>query len=211
MPGSRFQRRFLACSPRGHLCSGPCAIDVSIVHPLAPSVASHSVETGREAVDAMERVKHSKYDRCCNESNVLFAPFVLSTFGQFGVEAERFFHGVTRAARRGVVVDDDLEHPQYRQQLLVCLNREVARQLLKAQLDHVAPNASDLANRPPSPEQDPELTEVQNEYELLDSALAPEVPSSSDTNGPLRAHSGSSLSHPAADIENTQDEARIAG
>ena len=32
---------------------GPSAIDVSIIHPLAPSVACHTIKTGQEAVDAM--------------------------------------------------------------------------------------------------------------------------------------------------------------
>ena len=85
---------------------GPCAIDVSIVHPLAPSTPCCAVKNGSKAVDAMERVKHSKYGQCCNESNVSFIPFVLSTFGLFGAEAERVFHGVTAAARRRAVVDD---------------------------------------------------------------------------------------------------------
>ena len=86
---------------------GPCAIDVSVVHPLAPSVPCHAVKTGREAVESMERVKHSKYDRCCNESNTTLVPFVLSTFVHFGEEAERVSHGVTGALRRRVMMDDD--------------------------------------------------------------------------------------------------------
>ena len=118
---------------------GPCAIDVSIVHPLAPSTSCHAVKTGREAVEAMERVKHSKYDQCCNESNVTLIPFVLSTFGLLGAEAERFFHGVTAAARRRAVVDDIiLERTQYLQQTLISLNREIARQLLQGPLDTAA-------------------------------------------------------------------------
>ena len=97
---------------------GPCAIDVSVVHPLAPSVACHTVKIGQEAVEAMERVKHSKYDQCCNESIVTLVPFVLSTFGLFGAEAERLFHGITAAARRRAVVDDSLvDRAQYLQQL----------------------------------------------------------------------------------------------
>ena len=121
----------------------PCAIDVSVVHPLAPSIPCHTIKTGREAVDSMERVKHSKYDQCCNESNTTLVPFVLSTFGHFGAEAERVFHGVTGALRRRAMIDDDCcERSRCRQQLLIGLNREIARQLLQSPFELAEPSAA---------------------------------------------------------------------
>ena len=44
---------------------GPCAVDVAVVHPLAPSIPCHTVKSGAEAIVAMEGVKHAKYDECC--------------------------------------------------------------------------------------------------------------------------------------------------
>ena len=39
---------------------GPCAIDVSVVRPLASSVHAHTVKTGREAVDASAHLARSQ-------------------------------------------------------------------------------------------------------------------------------------------------------
>ena len=117
---------------------GPCAVDVSVVHPLAPSVPAHTVKTGLEAVVAMEGVKHAKYDECCRQSNVSLTAFVLSTFGMLGDEAERFFRCVSMARRRRWLDEDDpRDARRYMQQLQITLKREVARMLLQGPLDLV--------------------------------------------------------------------------
>ena len=120
----------------------------------------------------MERVKHSKYDQCCNESNTTLVPFVLSTFGHFGEEAERVFHGVTGALRRRVMMDDDDcgERRKCRQQLLIGLNREIARQLLQGPIDHGVPTAAAAS----ADDIDADL-EAQDEQELLTAFLAPDA------------------------------------
>ena len=172
---------------------GPCAIDVSVVHPLAPSVACHTVKIGQEAVEAMERVKHSKYDQCCNESNVTLVPFVLSTFGLFGAEAERLFHGITAAARRRAVVDDScIDRVQYLQQLLISLNREIARQLLQGPLDTAA-----SADAPAPAADDTEQAEAQDDIDRLAATLSPDT-----ENAALSALSP----QPASDVCRRNDE-----
>ena len=47
---------------------GPCAVDVSVVHPIAPSAPVCGVKGGTEAVTGMERVKFAKYADACRES-----------------------------------------------------------------------------------------------------------------------------------------------
>ena len=63
---------------------GPCALDIAVVHPLAPSIPFASVKTGREAIENMERIKRAKSAEGCEKSNVAFLPVVLSTFGAIG-------------------------------------------------------------------------------------------------------------------------------
>ena len=130
-----------------------------------------TLKTGREAVEAMEQVKHSKYDRCCTESNVALVPFVLSTFGLLGSEAERLFHSITAAARRRAVVDDSsVDRAQYLQQLLISLNREIARQLLQGPLDCAA-GADALA----APEPGCDRAEAQDDLDQVAAALDPDA------------------------------------
>ena len=81
--------------------------DVSIVHPLAPSVPWNSIKTGSEAIAAMERVKHSKYDQSCLQNNIIFTPFAFSTFGQ--LDAESIFRCASAVLRRRVTNEDDMD------------------------------------------------------------------------------------------------------
>ena len=115
---------------------GPCAVDVSVVHPLAPSTPCHTVKNGTEAIVAMEGVKHTKYTECCRQSNTSLNAFVLSTFGMLGEEAERFFRCISMARRRRALDDDDPQDlRRYMQQLQITLKREIARMLLQGPLD----------------------------------------------------------------------------
>ena len=113
--------------------AGPCAIDVAVVHPLAPSNNVANVKTGMEAVQDMERVKIQKYSRECAESNVTFVPFVLSTFGMLGSDAGQFFHHLTSAFR--LSGSSDIEGSDvaflYMSQLQITLKRQIARMLLQ--------------------------------------------------------------------------------
>ena len=78
---------------------GPCAVDVAVVHPLAPSAPVCGVKDGGEAVAAMERVKIAKYAVACRESNIRFIPFVLSTFGKLGGDGDRFYQHLASSFR----------------------------------------------------------------------------------------------------------------
>ena len=53
---------------------GPCALDIAVVHPLAPSISFATVKTRREAIDSMECIKRVKCAESCEKSNVAFMP-----------------------------------------------------------------------------------------------------------------------------------------
>jgi hypothetical protein len=59
---------------------GPLAIDVSIVHPLAPSIPFQTVETGSGRANDAEAKKDQKYDNSLAAVQLQFKPFVLTTF-----------------------------------------------------------------------------------------------------------------------------------
>ena len=171
---------------------GPCAIDVAVVHPLAPSIPCHAVKSGLESVNAMERVKHNKYDEGCRQSSVVFSPFVLSTFGRLGVEADRFFRSLTSALhRRLLILDNGLDGRKYQQQLQVALKREVARMLLQGIID------TGTTDPPPSQDQGEDsvaqevLDDFEHVYALLEADSGEEPNHSSGDNG-IGGGSGSS-------------------
>ena len=76
---------------------GPLAIDVTVVHPLAPSIPLQTVKTGREALDRAEKDKDDKHGEVCTQSNIPFTPFVLSTFGALSSSSDAFFNDLGSA------------------------------------------------------------------------------------------------------------------
>ena len=112
--------------------AGPLAVDVSVVHPLAPSVPFQSVQGGEVALKRVKELKIAKYAEVCQSSNMNFTPFVLTTFGRLGSGSAAFLadlikglpqHDLTPAEKRD-------QTRQYHQQLQLALKREVARMLL---------------------------------------------------------------------------------
>ena len=75
------------------------AVDVAVVHPLAPSIAFTTVKSGLEAVEKKAEAKTAHYASQCAESNIEFSPFVLSTFGAVGEEARAVIRGLVKARR----------------------------------------------------------------------------------------------------------------
>ena len=96
---------------------GPCALDVAVVHPLAPSLPARSVKTGMEAIDHMVHVKVTKYGQSCNESKVSFLPFVLSTFGQLGADADHYCRHLASGLRPAAMMVGWANHGQPRTHL----------------------------------------------------------------------------------------------
>ena len=112
--------------------SGPLAVDPAVVHPLAPSTSYAAIKNGSEAIEFKARVKSNHYSEKCSESNVQFAPFVLSTFGKMGDDARDLLRDLAKARRGvGTLTPEAVLVHQYQQQLQVVLRRQVARMLLQ--------------------------------------------------------------------------------
>ena len=152
---------------------GPCALDVAVVHPLAPSLPARSVKTGMEAIDHMVHVKVTKYGQSCNESKVSFLPFVLSTFGQLGADADHYCRHLASGLRLSANVGER-KGIELMQQLQTTLKREVARMLLQGCPFSVP--ADDEGDTEPCPSEVALLNDLVEEYELL-AAVASERPS----------------------------------
>ena len=148
---------------------GPCAVDVAVVHPLAPSTPVTAVKDGSEAIAAMERVKFVKYADACRESNLQFIPFVLFTFGKLGGEGDRFWQHLASSFRPNDP-DFDTDIPLgtlYMQQLQMVLRREVARMLLQGQAGHSS-NDNVSVN--------PALDDLLDDYARLETGTLPPRP-----------------------------------
>jgi hypothetical protein len=123
---------------------GPLAIDVSVVHPLAPSIPFQSVETGAGRANDAEVKKHLKYDNSLAAVHLQFKPFILTTFGQLGAESSEFLDALLH-----YLVPSDSSHVErgtlishYHQQLQIALKREIARMLLQGTQWH-SPESAD--------------------------------------------------------------------
>ena len=65
-------------------------LDVTIVHPTAPSNLQHSQKLLGQA-EAAEKLKKNKYDELSQNQNCTFIPFVIETYGGLGKRAQGFF------------------------------------------------------------------------------------------------------------------------
>ena len=66
-------------------------MDVTIVHPTAPSNISHSKKSLGQA-DVAERLKINKYEELSQNQNAIFIPFVIETYGGLGKKAQDFLN-----------------------------------------------------------------------------------------------------------------------
>jgi hypothetical protein len=66
-------------------------LDVTIVHPTAPSNISHSQKLLGQA-DVAERLKINKYEELSQNQNAIFIPFVIETYGGLGKKAQDFLN-----------------------------------------------------------------------------------------------------------------------
>ena len=72
-------------------------VDVSIVHPTAPSnvvQAARPLNTAKKR----EQAKIRQYSSMSRQQNAIFVPFVLETFGGFGKRAVRFLKDIAQFA-----------------------------------------------------------------------------------------------------------------
>ena len=68
---------------------GPLAVDVTVAHPLAPSMAAADTAAST-AMSRAEARKKVKYDSRCKAAGWEFTPFAVSAFGQLGPHATAF-------------------------------------------------------------------------------------------------------------------------
>ena len=66
-------------------------LDVTIVHPTAPSNLQHSQKLLGQA-EASEKLKKNKYDELSQNQNCTFIPFVIETYGGLGKRAQGFLN-----------------------------------------------------------------------------------------------------------------------
>jgi len=111
--------------------NGPLAVDVTVTHPLSPSLGM-SVSAARSALEIKEQRKVQKSSDICTEVGLEFAPFALSTFGELGRRASDILSTVVDlyAARHDLL--RSLAAFRLRQLIQVALMRSVAKRLLIA-------------------------------------------------------------------------------
>ena len=109
----------------------PVAVDVTVTHPLAPSLGL-SVRQAKEAAATKERQKISKYAHLIRDKHLNFIPVGITTFGALGPQATQFvddaanFYSAKCAVERGVC------RRQLVERLQVALLQEVGKRLLAA-------------------------------------------------------------------------------
>ena len=107
----------------------PVAIDVTVTHPLAPSLGLN-VRAAKAAAAAREKQKLAKYAHLIQDKHLNFIPAAFTTFGALGPEATRFvddaadFYSAKRTVDRGVC------RMQLVQRVQVALLHEVGKRLL---------------------------------------------------------------------------------
>jgi hypothetical protein len=66
-------------------------LDITIVHPTAPSNLNHSQKLLGQA-EVSEKLKINKYDEISQEQHCIFIPFVIETYGGLGKKAQDFLN-----------------------------------------------------------------------------------------------------------------------
>ena len=108
----------------------PAAIDVSVVNPLNANIVSKAaVEEGAAASEAAHR-KCTKYAPYVAANNVSFIPFIMETFGGFGLDAIAFTKRLATQASRHRGTDYKTEKKHLFQKLSLTLQRGIAKMLI---------------------------------------------------------------------------------
>ena len=109
----------------------PCAADVVVTHPLAPSLGLSSAAAAG-AVRSKAARKKAKYAELVATHNLEFVPLAFSTFGEAGEDCLEFLsQAVTFYCAKQDIMRTEGEG-QFKQQLSVALMRQVGHRLLAA-------------------------------------------------------------------------------
>ena len=105
--------------------------DVTVTHPLDPSLGL-SFSAARSALSVKEEAKVRKSAEICDRVGLAFSPFALSTFGEFGRQADQIFSTLVDLYAAKHDLRRSIAAYQLRQQVLVALMRSMAKRLLLA-------------------------------------------------------------------------------
>ena len=108
--------------------------DVTVTHPLDPSLGL-SFSAARSALSVKEEAevrKGAEIRHRDGERRTAFSPFALSTFGEFGRQADQIFSTLVDLYAAKHDLRRSIAAYQLRQQVLVALMRSMAKRLLLA-------------------------------------------------------------------------------
>ena len=109
----------------------PVAVDVTITHPLAPSLGLNARQA-KEAAATKERQKVAKYAHLIREKQLNFIPVGVTTFGALGPQATQFVDDAADFYSGKCAVDRGVCRRQLVERLQVALLQEVGKRLLAA-------------------------------------------------------------------------------
>ena len=107
----------------------PAAVDVTVTHPLAPSIGLN-IRTAQHIAAAKEKQKVAKYAQLIAATQLHFIPVAITTFGTLGPQATEFIDDAAAFYSAKCAVDQSLCRKQLVERLQVALLQEVGKRLL---------------------------------------------------------------------------------
>ena len=107
----------------------PVAVDVTVTHPLAPSLGLNARQA-KEAAAAKERRKNTKYAHLIRDKQLHFIPVGVTTFGALGPQATQFVDDAADFYSAKCALDRGVCRKQLVKRLQVALLQEVGKRLL---------------------------------------------------------------------------------
>lgn len=107
----------------------PVAVDVTVTHPLAPSLGI-SAQFARNSLDDKEKRKMSKHAAVFADRRLAFVPFALTTFGEVSTQADQFLDEAAEYYGRYHNVAPSFCRYQLMQSLHISMLKDVGKRLL---------------------------------------------------------------------------------
>ena len=107
----------------------PAAIDVTVSHPLAPSLWLN-VRSAKELANTKEKQKIAKYAHLIAEKQLHFIPVAITTLGALGPQATQFVDDAADFYTAKCAVDRGLCRKQLVERVQVALLHEIGKRLL---------------------------------------------------------------------------------
>ena len=107
----------------------PAAIDVTVSHPLAPSLGLN-VRSAKELANTKEKQKIAKYAHLIAEKQLHFIPVAITTLGALGPQATQFVDDAADFYTAKCAVDRGLCRKQLVERVQVALLHEIGKRLL---------------------------------------------------------------------------------